>query len=88
MSRINRRRAITASEIGDFAYCPKAWYLKRCGEAPQNAHLDEGVAFHERHGSGVSQAARLNQVGKKFVVIALILFIVAAIVWLVMEEAG
>jgi len=85
MARINRRHTITASEIGEFAYCPKAWYLKRCGEDAQNPRLEEGVAFHETHESGVSQAVRLNRAGKKLGVIALILLIALAIVWFVMK---
>jgi CRISPR/Cas system-associated exonuclease Cas4 (RecB family) len=63
MAQINRRHTITASEIGEFAYCPKAWYLKRCREVAQSPRLDDGVAFHETHEAGVSQSVRLNLTG-------------------------
>jgi CRISPR/Cas system-associated exonuclease Cas4 (RecB family) len=85
MTQINRRHTITASEIGEFAYCPRAWYLKRCGEEPQSPHLERGVAFHEMHESGVSQAILLNRVGKKLGMIALIILITMAIAWFVIE---
>ena len=85
MTRINRRHTITASEIGEFAYCPKAWYLKRCGETAQSPHLGEGVSFHETHEARVSQAVRLDRAGKRLGMVALILLIVTAIVWFVME---
>jgi hypothetical protein len=85
MSQINRRHTITASEIGEFAYCSRAWYLKRCGEEPQSPHLEEGVAFHKMHESGVSQSMLLNRVGKKLGVIALILFLIIAIAWFIVE---
>lgn len=85
MTRINRRHTITASEIGEFAYCPKAWYLKRCGEIAQSPHLGGGVAFHETHEAGVSQSIRLNRASKKLGIVALILLILTAVGWLVTE---
>lgn len=85
MSQINRRHTITASEVGEFAFCAKAWYLNRCGEVAQSPHLEEGVAFHETHEAGVSQAVRLNRAGKKLGVIALILLIVMAFIRFAME---
>lgn len=84
-SQINRRHTITASEVGEFAFCAKAWYLKRRGEAPQSPHLEEGVAFHETHEAGVAQAARLNRAGKKLGAVALILIIALALIRLATE---
>lgn len=83
MSQLDRRHTITASEISEFAYCPKAWYLKRCGEVAQSPRLEAGVEFHNTHVAGVSQAARLNRAGKALGAIALIMVIVLAIVWFV-----
>ncbi|MGH9767432.1 MAG: hypothetical protein ACREAB_08370 [Blastocatellia bacterium] len=87
MSKINRRRAITASEVGEFAFCAKAWYLKRRGEAAQSPRLEEGAAFHEAHEAGVSQAMRLNRAGKRLGAIALILLIALAIARYVTEAS-
>lgn len=85
MSQINRRHTITASEVGDFAYCQKAWYLKRCGEVAESPHLEAGTAFHATHEAGVSQAARLNRAGKRLGVIAFVLLVVIAFIWVVTE---
>jgi hypothetical protein len=85
VSQINRRHVVTASEIGEFTYCAKAWYLKRCGEEAQSPHLEEGVTFHKQHQAGVSQAARLKRAGKTLALIALILFVVLILVWFATE---
>ena len=83
--QINRRHVVTASEIGEFTYCAKAWYLKRCGEEAQSPHLEEGIAFHAKHEAGVSQAARLKRAGKTLALIALILFVVLILIWFATE---
>ncbi len=83
MSQINRRLAINASEIGEFVYCAKAWHLKRCGKIPQGPQLDEGVLFHEKHETTVSQAARLQKAGERLSLIGLFLLIVLALIWFV-----
>jgi hypothetical protein len=82
MSRVNRRKHITASEIGDFVYCAKAWHLKRCGETAQSESLEEGLIFHQKHGAQVSQSQRLNRAGKSLAVIALILLVILILYWL------
>ncbi|MEO6726187.1 MAG: hypothetical protein ABIU20_00745 [Blastocatellia bacterium] len=85
MPRINQRHIITASEIGEFAYCQKAWHLKRCGEVADSPHLETGTAFHAMHEASVSQAGRLNRAGKKLGVVALVLLVVIAFIWVVTE---
>ncbi|HZS08371.1 MAG TPA: hypothetical protein VFD58_26295 [Blastocatellia bacterium] len=82
LPQLNRRHVITASEIGEFVYCAKAWYFRRCGEAAQGRQLEEGTTFHRRHAAGVSQAARLRRAGRALALLALILFIVLTLVWL------
>jgi hypothetical protein len=83
MSQLNRRLLINASEVGEFVYCAKAWYLKRCGEVPQGSHLDEGVTFHERHETTVSQAVRLQKAGERLSLTGLLLLIALALIWFV-----
>lgn len=85
MPQTNRRHTITASEIGEFTYCQKAWYLKRCGEVAQGQHLETGTTFHATHEAGVSRAARLNRAGKKLGVVALVLLVVMAFIRVVTE---
>jgi hypothetical protein len=88
MSRINRRHIITASEVGEFVYCPKAWYLKRCGEEAQSPHLETGISFHTTHETGVSRSVRLNRTGKNLGLIALILLILVVLIWFAMKGSG
>lgn len=43
---------IRASEIGEYVYCRRAWWLRRVrGAASANiAQMQAGVRHHERHG--------------------------------------
>ena len=56
------RPAISASEIGQYAYCPRAWWLGRVeGRESENAEaLAFGDDVHRRHGRGV-RAASIGQ---------------------------
>jgi hypothetical protein len=81
MSQIDRRLIIHASEVGEFVYCAKSWYLKRCGEIPQGSQLEEGAVFHERHEATVSRAARLRKAGEWLSLIGFFLLIVLALIW-------
>jgi hypothetical protein len=81
MSQIDRRLIIHASEVGEFVYCAKSWYLKRCGEIPQGSQLEEGAVFHERHEATVSRVARLRKAGEWLSLIGFFLLIVLALIW-------
>lgn len=49
---------IKASEIGDYVYCRRAWWLKRTqGHQPANVRqLEAGTRHHQRHGRLVQRA--------------------------------
>ncbi|MCI0391325.1 MAG: hypothetical protein MOB07_21495 [Acidobacteria bacterium] len=81
MSQINRRLIINASEVGEFIYCAKAWYLRRCGAVPQGPRLDEGTSYHHKHGATVSRASRLRKTGSRLSLIGLFLLIALALIW-------
>jgi len=64
-------RAITASELREFVYCPRGWKLKRGGVAPPPAakkvtqqKAKEGDRFHLEHGKEVVQARRQQEKGR------------------------
>jgi hypothetical protein len=37
---------ISASEIGQYAYCSYAWFLRRCGYKAQSPFLEPGKETH------------------------------------------
>lgn len=81
MSQIDRRLIIDASEVGEFVYCAKSWYLKRCGEIPQGMRLKQGAIFHKKHGATVSRAASLRKAGVWLSLIGLFLLVALALIW-------
>jgi hypothetical protein len=81
----NPRYIITASEIGEFVYCTKAWQLKRDGAEADSPALAEGAAFHTQHGAGVAQSARLQHTAKRLLLLAFVLLIGMILLWLARE---
>jgi CRISPR/Cas system-associated exonuclease Cas4 (RecB family) len=51
LKRKNGFKAISASEISQYVYCPVSWYLKRTGVQPQSFGLKRGIDAHEKAGS-------------------------------------
>jgi hypothetical protein len=53
------RRLIGASELGDYRYCQRSWWLRRAvrrgARGHQSvAHYADGVQRHHRHGTSVA----------------------------------
>jgi hypothetical protein len=74
-------RVIRASEIGQYDFCAKAWWLGSIeGVSPSNLRqLQAGTAAHEEHGRQVRRAAQLQAaafllVGLGVIVLLLALF--------------
>ena len=55
-------RIIRASEIGQYDFCAKAWWLGSIeGVQPSNVYeLQAGTAAHEEHGQQVRRASQLQ----------------------------
>ena len=54
------RHYVTASEVGNFAYCPESWYLERFGVAPDGdgiQRLRDGSSAHKRIGRATDHLA-------------------------------
>ena len=70
------KTVITASEIGEYAYCAKAWQLKRSGVTPRGEQLGAGTAFHQQHGELVTDAAQWERQGRRVAALAFLLLLV------------
>lgn len=75
LARNTQRSLITATEVGEFVYCAKAWQLKRDGISAHSPHLEPGRIYHAEHGEQLALAGRLRQAGLAcaFVAAALLL---------------
>lgn len=60
---MNRGPVLRASEIGQYVYCARAWWLSRVqGWVPANAEeLALGRGFHAEHGRVVASVLRLRR---------------------------
>lgn len=72
---------IRATEISEYVYCRRAWWLRRvAGHASQNVReMAVGTAYHQAHGSRTRWAGYLRQAA----LLLLFLAIAAFIFWLV-----
>ena len=76
----NPGRVIRASEIGEFGFCPRAWWLSRVeGLAGANqAELARGSETHRRHGRSLWVALAARRAA--LVLLAISVLIAAALV--------
>ncbi|WP_420631277.1 hypothetical protein [Candidatus Leptofilum sp.] len=69
---------IRASEIGNYLYCRRSWWLKRSrGVATQNVReIAQGERHHRQHGQRVQQSLWLRRAAYAliFVVVALVTY--------------
>jgi hypothetical protein len=68
------RRALRASEIGEYVFCHRAWWLRHVKgyESSNTRQMEQGTAAHARHGRLVSLSGGLRA-------LALLLFVGAVL---------
>jgi hypothetical protein len=73
-----REKYVSASEIGGYVFCRRAWHLDRCG-VPTTLEPERatGVVFHERHGQQVRIASRAQGLAPWFAIAAIVLVVLA-----------
>ena len=77
---------ITASEIAEYLYCQRAWWLKLKGFASGNKEiLAQGAASHIQYSQQVAQVTRSEGLGKRIVLIGIALLIVFIIIRLLIH---
>jgi CRISPR/Cas system-associated exonuclease Cas4 (RecB family) len=70
-------RTVRASEIGEYAYCSRAWWYRHVKRVPppgdgNSERLARGVEAHRRHGRGVAGASMLGRLGIALAVMGLL----------------
>ena len=76
-----KSRRISASQVGQYAYCARAWWLAIVEKhAPENpAVLNAGTQAHERHGWQLSLSQSAGKLALILAGIGLLLFVVWAL---------
>lgn len=66
---------IRASEVGEYVYCARAWWLRRVAglEPAGRARREAGSALHRRHGRGLRWSGLLLAAGLALLMAALLL---------------
>jgi hypothetical protein len=77
-------QVLRASEIGEYVYCHRAWWLHRVQglESANRAQMEAGTIKHVEHGRGVQRADAMRRAAIILFVIALffaLMFCVAAL---------
>ncbi len=80
MTRQTDEPAIRASELGDYVYCARAWWLRRVqGVATRNtAALQAGQQAHDRHGRAVAAAQTQRRLALLLLTLAALALLAAA----------
>jgi hypothetical protein len=80
-----RTKRVTASQVGQYAFCARAWWLgaveKR--EPAYQARLDVGQVTHERHGWDVALSRASRRLALVLATAATLALVVGAILTLV-----
>lgn len=72
---------IRASELGEYAYCARAWWLRRVQgvETHNRAALQSGQTVHDQHGRAVSSFQRQRRLAWIVVTLAVLLALAAIV---------
>lgn len=77
------RPDIRATEIADYAYCARSWWLKRVqGVTAESEGLHAGMAAHEAAGQRVATVVRVDRMVKGLVWILVALVALGVLVWI------
>lgn len=75
-------RVIRASELGQYSFCAKAWWLGSVEGVPSAnvREMDAGASAHEQHGQAVRLSIWLGRMGLACLglgIVILVLFVIA-----------
>jgi CRISPR/Cas system-associated exonuclease Cas4 (RecB family) len=79
--RMQQRDIVRVSEIADYMFCRRSWYVSATGVRRNPAQIErmrEGILRHRRHGRLVSFSRGVTNAAMYFLIFALVL----AALWL------
>ena len=78
-----RGKLIRASEIGEYVFCARAWWLRTKGfeAGGWSVARERGTAWHKEHGRGVKSARRLRRLAAAATLLAALLALVIFAAW-------
>ncbi len=82
---MSQDRLIRASEIGQYVFCQRAWWLARVMNIPSTnvGEMQAGTAAHRQHGRRVIWATRARQAGMVLLAVAVLLLLTT--LWIVIR---
>lgn len=69
---------VTASEIGEYVYCPRGWWLKTRGSNLVTPQMVKGIAHHESILSKLNWNFRLKIIALLLIGIAIMIILIIA----------
>jgi hypothetical protein len=75
---MRRSRVIHASELTDYGYCARSWYLRRVASVKtqgNSRHVNAGELLHRRHGMRVALIPILRTIAVALLLLAAALFV-------------
>lgn len=70
-----KNKIISASEIGQYTYCSKSWFLQRCGCKPVSTALVLGKKNHINFGEKIDTIESKLSVSKRLITVGILLLI-------------
>ena len=75
-----KKDVISASEIGQYVYCSKSWYLQRCGYEPKSPFIDSGKKAHINLGLTIDGIRKEVRSSQRFAILGYLLLLITILV--------
>lgn len=73
---------LSASEIGQYFYCPVAWFLQKKGYEPESYHLKTGKQKHDKIGKIMDNITINEKRSNYLAIIGYIILIISSLILL------
>ena len=81
-ANLKNNDVIRASEIGQYYFCSMAWYLQKCGYAPESPYLELGAKKHIRLGEILDETESKTRKSNIFALIGYLLLICVVLIFI------